>query len=188
MAGIKIKIQKRVLIIFFVIIAVSFSVVIFYMSYKPYEPITAVNYYGKIINFRVDLRKADGIPVYPSDSALYLELMHPLVQNITIAVKPVNGTENAYYGIEAFEITKLLYGYARIGTKPGFNAINVSSYEHLPGKIQNPIIALVHPVYSDETAIRIENHVIFIKAKNYEEFDLATVKFLIVALGIELEG
>ena len=65
--------------------------------------------------------------------------------------------------------------------------MEVESYEHLPGKIQNPIIAIVPPPYSDETAIRNEGHVTFLKAKTYEDLDLVTNKLLMIALHIDLD-
>jgi hypothetical protein len=68
---------------------------------------------------------------------------------------------------------------------PSFNAMPVEEYANLPGKIQNPIIALVHPKYANETAVRNEGHVTYISGTNYKDFDLATIRFLMVVLGID---
>ena len=45
----------------------------------------------------------------------------------------------------------------------------------------------MHPVYANETAVRNEGHVTYISGKTFEELDLATVKFLMVVLGIDME-
>jgi len=135
------------------------------------------------------LREAEKIEVYPSEQALYLELMSSLVENITIAFKPVAEEENPYYMLQILEIIpKLSFAYSKRNLNPYFDRdpLIVESYENLPGKIQNPIIALVHPIYSNETAIRVDGHVVFLKAKNYKDFDLVTVKLLMVALRIEI--
>jgi hypothetical protein len=162
--------------------------IFFYIFYVP-KPITTWNFYGVILNFRVDLREASKIPVYPSEDVVNTQLMNPLVKNITIVYKPSSPKDNSYYAAEAFEIaTKLYYGYRALEYEmPKFITMNVSSYENLPGKIQNPIIALVAPSYSNETAVVVDpGHIVFIKAKNLQEFDLATVKFLMSALRIKV--
>ena len=178
------------------LIIAAAAIVNYYLAPKP---ITSWDYRGNTVNFRVDLREADKVPVYPHETGVYLDIMHPLVQNITIAFKDAGSSENPYYVVEEFEIInkmRIAYGYI-LGTKtesgyiasqdiPTFNAIEVSSYENLPGKIQNPIIALVHPVYANETSVRNEGHVTVISGKTPHEFDLAVAKFLMVILDIEL--
>jgi hypothetical protein len=182
--GFKLKFTKN-RIIFILALSVIVFIALYYYFFVP-KPITSVQYGNYILNFRSDLREASKVPVYPSEDALYLEMMHGLVQNVTIAFKPTNDGD-AIYSVEAFEITyKLRLGYMIRNFNPGFNSMNVSSYENLPGKIQNPIIALVHPVYSNETSIRVEGHVVTIKGKTLEDFDLAVDKFLMVTLGIEV--
>jgi hypothetical protein len=158
------------------------------------KPLTSCTYRGETFFFRADLREADKVPVYPGESELYRDTMHPLVDNVTIAYKDVG--EAGYYAIEAFEIThKMKIAYLHLlGSEsgasretPGFNVEVVDQYAYLPGKIQNPIIALVHPIYANETAVRNEGHVTYISGKTFEELDLATVKFLMVVLGLDLE-
>jgi len=203
MAKTTIKISKKMLRnvkIFLVVVVAIISITIAYkVSIDFYnsniKEIKMWNYRGNDIGFRADLRKADKVPVYPGETEVYLDTMHPLVKNITIAYKDVEDSERGYYAVEAYEITykmKIAYSYL-VGTDsegvskiPTFNVEVVDQYAHLPGKIQNPIIALVHPVYANETSVRNEGHVTYISGETFEEFDLATVKFLMTIMGIEL--
>jgi hypothetical protein len=140
------------------------------------------------LSFRADLKEASKIPVYPSEEILYRALINPLVENVTIVFVPVEG-ENGIYVVNAWEIVmKLSLAYEQIGIKPGFNGINLTSYENieLHGKIQNPYIVLVHPRYANETSLKLKDHTIFISGKSEKEFDLATVKLLMIALKIKV--
>ena len=194
MAKLKIKLSKNIIILIAVVLAIAGS--LFYYTFFVPKPIKSWNYRGTVLHFRADLRKADKVPVYPGETQVYLDTMHPLVKNVTIALKGAGKDEYGYYAIEAFEITykmKIAYmslvGSAEGGASeaPTFNVEEVEQYANLPGKIQNPIIALVHPIYANETAVRNEGHVTYISGKTYDDWDLATTKFLMVVLGIELE-
>jgi len=196
MAKTTLKISKKRLrnIKIFLIALVAVIICINYYNTN-IRPITIWNYRGNDIGFRADLRKANKVPVYPGETQVYLDTMHPLVKNITIAYKDVEDSERGYYGVEAYEITyKMMIAYSYlVGTDsagqseiPTFNVETVEQYAHLPGKIQNPIIALVHPVYANETSVRNEGHVTYISGETYEDFDLATVKFLMTIMGIDI--
>jgi len=183
--GIRIRIP-RTQIIFLVVVCGLILLGIVYFFYP--KPITSWNYYGHVIGFRADMREAEKIPVYPSEEAVYKELMNSTVENITIAFKPADEKENPYYILEEVEIVQKLYlGYKILGYEPSFNGLPIESYENLSGTRSNPIIALVHPVYSNETLIELKDHVIFVKAKDHKDFDLATIKLIMVALEIETE-
>ena len=174
--------------IIFLLGLVAIIISIFLYDFYTPKPITEINYGDIVLKFRADLKEAKNVLVYPSEQALYDELMNPLVENITIAAKEA-GEENPIYSVQAFEVvTKLKFAYLKLDLNPNFNIepLIIESYENITGEPQKPIIALVHPVYSEETAIRVEDHVIFIKAKDLKDFDLAVVKLLMVALGIEL--
>jgi hypothetical protein len=191
----KVKITRGkaiALVLFTLIILLAIAV----YPYLPL-PVYSANYYGTIMNFRVNLKDAENVPVYPNEQVAGEEIMNQLVENITIAFKPGTGEENAHYALETSEIVyKLAIAFQkRFGYMPKVNVINVTSYDNLPGKIQNPIIALIHPVYSNETSVRLDGHVFFIAGKNststkeqLKNFDLATVKFLMTALGLKLNN
>jgi len=189
----KIKITRR-RIIFLVLLILSILLIATIFPNIPW-PVYSVNYYGATMGFRANLRDAKNVPVYPNEEIVYREIMNPLVENITIAFKPGTEQENAYDAVETFEIVnKLAIAFSKtLGYIPSFNVINVTSYDGLQGKIRNPIITLVNPNYSNETSVRLDDHVIFITGKNstdskeqLKNFDLAVIKFLMVALEIRI--
>lgn len=180
----KITKEKIVILLIFIVIA---SAIMVYQLLLP-KPITTWDYYGTTLVFRVDLREANKVSVYPHETGVYLDTIHPLVENITIAFKPAGEKENPYYQLAIIELVmKLKQIYDKNEIPVEFNAVPVESYENLPGKIQNPIIALVHPIYANETSVHNERHVTTISGETYHEFDLAVAKFLMVVLDIELE-
>jgi hypothetical protein len=183
---VRIKFTLKQLKILSIILFLFFLIVLIYHFWP--KPIYVVNYKGVNLGFRADLREAQKIPVYPDENILKRAIIHPLVQNVTIAFVPVEG-ENGIYVVESWEIVnKLHLAYQQINSKPGFNGMEIESYENieLKGKIQNPIIVLVHPRYANETSVRLKYHTVFISGKSNYELDLATIKFLMVALGIKV--
>lgn len=193
-SGVEVKLTRNQIIAFAIIAFIVVSVFLLYLYTKPPEPVYTVTIDDKVIGFRADLREASKVPVYPNEIALFREIAHQLVTNITIAFKPATG-DQGIYSVEAFEITyKLLrYVYPAMGTQPTVNVMEVESFDNLPGKIQNPIIVLVHPRYANETSVRVKDHVVFISGKfskdptnPYKNLDLATAKFLMVILGIKV--
>jgi len=194
MTKVKIKLSKNIVRLAAVLVIIV-GLLFYYIFFFP-KPIKTWDYRGMTLTFRTDLRKADKVPVYPGETEVYLDTMHPLAKNVTIAFKDAGEGEYGYYATEAFEITykmKLAYIHL-VGSEegstskvPNFDVEAVKEYANLPGKIQNPIIALVHPIYANETAVRNEGHVTYISGKSYEDLDLATTKFLMIVLGIELE-
>lgn len=186
----RIELNKNQIVL---IAVVSVLIILAYIAYNflP-KPVYKVDYNGNLLTFRADLREANKVPVYPNRVALYYELRGGLAQNVTIVFLPVEG-ENGIYSAEGFEITfKLGVLFKLLGKNVTFDSRNVSSYQYLPGKIQNPIIAIVPPRFSNETAVRLDGHVITISGlpnndvnNPYKNLDLATIKFLMVMLGID---
>lgn len=202
MSKVKIKIERKVLSSVVLVAVLSLAIVglvMLYMSIapKPEKPITSIIYNGQLISFRADLREADKVPVYPGETQVYLDTIHPLVDDVTIAFKDAGEEDNPLYIVEEIEIiTKMTAAYRRMLASynvtseedmPEFDAVPIEQYAWLPGKIQNPIIAIVHPKYANETAVRNEGHVTYISGTTKEDLDLATVKFLMIVLDIELE-
>lgn len=188
----KVKITRRRAILLASLILMLVLIIAVY-PYLPL-PVYSLNYQGIVLTFRTNLRDAKDVPVYPSEAAVQSEIMNQFIENVTIAFRPGTGEENAHYAVETYEIvSKLAIAFSKnYGYMPKFNVVNVTSYGNLSGEDQNPIIALVHPVYSNETSVRLDGHVIYVQGKNstssrdqLRNFDLATVKFLMVALQIE---
>jgi hypothetical protein len=176
--------EKKVL--FSLVLVISILLVTYYLVNIP-KPIYSWNYHGNMIGFRADLKEAKKVPVYPFEAALYNEINSQLIQNITFLFKPADESENPYYILQEIEIVqKLTLLFKRIQISPGFDANKTESYENIFGKIQNPIIVLVHPRYANETSVTVTpNHVIYIQGKSNKEFDMATTKFLMTAMGID---
>lgn len=189
---IKLKFSRNMKMVLLILAAIVLAGVL-YQVYAP-KPITSWVYRNQTLSFRADLRLADKVPVYPNEDAVYRDLVHGLVENVTIAYKYINETAsdgtnpNSYYVLQTVQIVQNIVPAYREGWNfiPQFNSMQVESYENLPGKIQNPIIAIVPPPFSDETAIRNEGHVTLLKAKSYEDLDLVTTKLLMIALKIDL--
>ncbi len=176
-------------IIEFVLLVMIVSSLIFVLrkvQLSKSKPLKKIIYNEEVVEFRNDLRKAKEIPVYPNDEAIREILFSNSTKEITIAFKPAEN--NSIYAIEAFEITyKLLrYVYPSYGFLPKFRGINVSSYDGLEGSKANPLIILIHPIYSNETSVRVEDYKIFISGVTEEEFDLATIRFLMAAMDIKI--
>lgn len=180
-------------LIFISAISILIIVVALAYVYIP-RPIYTYDYNGIPLSFRADLREAAKVPIYPSEGFIYYELRGGLAKNITLVFIPVEG-ENAIYSASGFEISyKLGLLFKLLGRNITIDTKNVTSYENLPGKIQHPIIALVHPKFSNETSVRLDRgHVIYISGlpgsdpiNPYRNFDLAAVKFLMVILGINI--
>jgi hypothetical protein len=188
----KVKVTRQRAILFASILIVIILIALLVSQIK--LPIYSLNYYGAKLSFRINLRDVKDVTVYPSEKAVRDEIMNQFVENITIVYKP-NESINSHYAVEVFEIVnKLAIAYRlRFGYIPNFNVINVTSYENLMAVPSNPKIVLVHPIYSNETSVRLEDNVIYIQGKNavsekeqLRNFDLAVVKFLIVALEIKI--
>ena len=187
----RIELTKNQLIFIFSISVLSIVIALAYI-YIP-RPVYSYDYFDIPLNFRADLREAQKVQVSPDDARLYYELRGGLAKNITIAFLPLEG-DNGIYSANAFEISyKLSLLFNLLGRNVTIDAKEIASYQHLPGKIQHPLIALVHPKFANETAVRLDAHVIFISglptndaASPYRNLDLAAVKFLMVILGIDI--
>ncbi|MBI4010158.1 MAG: hypothetical protein HY361_03145 [Candidatus Aenigmarchaeota archaeon] len=187
----RIELTKNQLIFVF---AVAVLIIIAYFAdiYIP-KPIYSYDYHGIPLNFRADLREAAKVPIYPNDVIPYYELRGGLAKNITIVFQPVDG-DNGIYSANGFEVSyKLGLLFNLLGRNVTIDAREIASYQHLPGKIQHPIIALVHPKFANETSVRLDGHVIFISglpsndvSNPYRNFDLATVRFLMDILDINV--
>ena len=185
----KISISRKHVIVILLIFLAAGSIYIIH-RFAP-KHTTVYNFFGITIPFRVDLYKANNVSVYPNNETIYDMLWNYQIQNITIVY--VNSSENNIVAVEAFEITnKMKIAYQHIAhlnnvyIDIGFNGKAVDSYENLSSTPSNPLIALVPPLLSNDTLVMEKDNVIYIKGKTMEDFDLATVKFLMVALAINL--
>lgn len=189
----KISISKVQILAVLAVLVVAGSIYIIYYRISP-KPNNVYNFFGIDIPFRTNLKDANNITIYPDNETIYDMFWNPELENITIAwVNSSDNVTNGMIAVEAFEIVyKLQLAYQHIGylnnvvINVGFGHKVVDSYENLSATKENPIIALIPPKFANETAVKARNNVIYISGKTFDDFDLATVKFLMVALAINI--
>jgi len=138
------------------------------------------------MEFREDLRLAKNIQVYPNESYLKQVFWRRDIERISLAI--LNSTNQTnLIGVEAYGITfKLTAFYSLNKLSPEVKGKEVSSIYELKGNSTNPVIIIIPPSLANETLVRAENYTVYISGKSLKELDLATVKFLMVILGIEV--
>ncbi|MEM7821632.1 MAG: hypothetical protein QXX38_02370 [Candidatus Aenigmatarchaeota archaeon] len=179
--GIKIKITKN-RVLFLLALILIFFILYFYLIHS--RPIYEVYFDGTLLVFRENLKEASKIKTHPSENLIYSTIWNSEVKNITIAF--INTSDISYVGIQAFEIAfKLRIFMLKNNLSIGINSKEIEDFNIITTK-ENPYIILVPPSISKDTAVMAEKNLIFIKAKNYKDFDLATIKFLMIALNIKI--
>jgi len=177
----RISISRKQILIFFIILLAAGAV--FLLDY--FLPKYTYNFHGIQMKFSTDLKKANSIAIYPNNDTVYDILWNLELRNLTIAY--VNSSDNGKVAVEAFDITyKLKWAYLMFGLDIGISGEEIDSYENLSATRDNPVISLIPPVFSNETLVEAEDNIIYIKARSYEDFDLATTKFLMAALSINI--
>ena len=183
MEKVKVRISLNLILI---LICLAAILGLIYFSYSQLKPVYSWKVGNFIFTFRANLKEAQKVPVYPSSEEIRSVFFNPNVKNVSIVFKDA-GNENSYYEVEGFEIAfKLTLFYKINGLDVKINSFEIDSYEEIEGSEENPIIALVHPKFSNETCIILKNNVVYIKAKDLKDFDLATSKFLISVMEIKI--
>ena len=144
-----------------------------------------ITYKEREFFFRDNINDAKRIPVYPDEKTVYDMFWNTNNTNITILFKPLP-KGNQYYSVENFELTyKLLIIYRMNGYEKAFSAEEINSYDNIQTSNNVLKIALVAPTFTNQTYIEGKNNVIYINAKDYRDFDLATIKTILVAMDIK---
>lgn len=170
---------KKIAVVFLFFLIVFFVGIYIYVTL----PVLSVKYGNLTLEFRVNLKEAAKIKVYPNASTTYQILWNPKVRNVTIDF--MNTSDLGLTAVEAFEITyKLTIGYKTNNYVVGISAKNVESFENLSATEENPIIVLVPPSISNETSVKIEGNIIYINGIDAKGFDLATAKLIMIGLEI----
>jgi len=138
------------------------------------------------MEFREDLRLAKNIQVYPNESYLKQVFWRRDIERISLAI--LNSTNQTnLIGVEAYEITFKLTAFYSLNKVPiEIKGKEVSNIYELKGNSTNPVIIIIPPSLANETLVRAENYTVYISGKSLKDLDLATVKFLMVILGIEV--
>jgi len=189
---------KRTILILIII----FLIFLIYNLYNYFKPVKTIYHKGIKYEFRRDVKESDKIPVYPDESWLHDLFWDIKIENISILFKPMDPTTNGYYSVEAFELTyKLsmmyktipyLIGRAGTQTQPvflskNFNAQPIENYENITRENDVLKIILVPPGMANDTYVRAGGNKIFIYGKNFRDFDLATIKTILVAMDYKPE-
>lgn len=183
MSKLILKVEKKRLKFFLSVIAFLILIVLI-STYLFKEPIEK-NYiiaFGKRIYFREDVRKAESIEVFPDKISIQKAFLNPEVKRILIVFKDAGKKNNAYYTLQAIEITtKLFFLYDSLfGKVPNIKGMEIENYDNLKGNKTDLIIGLVHAIYSNQTKIVLRDNVVYLYAKNLKDMDLVHIKFLLI--------
>jgi hypothetical protein len=147
--------------------------------YQAYRPTTEWTYKGELLRFRADLREASKVPAYPSEEDIRNALWDPALENLTIVFMDTPDIELT--AVQAFEIAyKLTLAYLKSGRDVRILPKQVDSFELRNGTF----VALLPPSIANRTAVSLRDKMITIEGITARDFDLATVKLLIIALDI----
>jgi len=198
----KFKISPRKIAAIFVILAIPFAI---YLTVRFVLPINSWPYEGRSVAFRINLRAAQNVPIIttgPSgnpDLSIRNSLVRDDVMNITFLFKPTDDKNNTLYLLEESELIRALtfaYLYSpslQAHQLPSFKAQIIDSYSNITANQLNPKIVLVHPNYSNQTLVRQDGYIVYVEAKNTNnfdtdkiQFDLATVRLMMAILSIKI--
>jgi hypothetical protein len=201
--------RQQMLIFLAVVGAIVAGVMVYEYYLKNMAPVYMADFEGQPTAFRADLREAVKVKVMPDEDTLYRQIVKPNkvvnngsisfrqpLRNVTIVFKSTIGNKTGpntmgWYTVEASEIIKKLTTLYQVkyGISINFAVKEVQSYEGLRGGNLAPIIALVHPDIADGTYVDVDkdaNVITISGGDSLRDFDDATVKFLMVAMGIDV--
>jgi hypothetical protein len=183
--GVKVSLTRSQAIILITVLVATLAIIYVYIITKPPQPITTVEYYGNMLTFRENLIEANNITVSPSDKAISDAMTNSRIENITIVFK--NTTDLSYTAVQAFEITyKLRIQHLVNNRDIAISAKEVDSLDNITGTAENPMIVLIPPSIANDTYVALTDNTVRISGKTYKDYNLATIKFLIVTLGIKI--
>lgn len=180
----KIKMKLRQLFILTIFVILIFTC---YKLYLFLRPVKVVYYKNTLYEFRDNIKAADKVSVYPDEDTIHNLFWDTKIKNTSIVFKPMDPRTNGYYSVEAFELTyKLSSIYNLENFKRNFNAQQIESYEDITSEETVLKIILVPPSLSEKTYVKAEDNKIYIYGEDFRGLDLATIKTILVAMGIEI--
>jgi len=181
--SIVLKLNKKTAIISVSVLVASIAL---YLVVKVYlTPINFVNYNGLPLEFSVNLREANNILVEPDENAVKNLINNRDVEKITFIIK--NTPDSFLTKLEAVEITlKLSYALRIFDSSFFTNVIEVESFDNLNSTSETPYIILMPPSIADGTYVKVVDNSVFISGEDKNGFNLATAKFIISSLGINV--
>jgi len=195
----KFKIHFKKIILILIVFILIFLI---YSLYNYFKPVNIIYHQGQKYEFRDDVKEAYKITVYPNETWLHDLFWDVRIENITILFKPMDSKTNGYYRVEVFELVHKLtnmyktipyfFGRTSSGVQPvfltkNFNAQEIENYENINREDNVLKIVLVPPGLTNDTYVWTGGNKIFIRGKNFKDFDLATIKTILAAMGYKPE-
>ena len=86
---------------------------------------------------------------------------------------------------EAFEVRfKLDLAYKKHNWENEFFTLESESFDNLSSANDTMIVAIYRPSQSDRTGVELNGNIVSIKGTTQQDLDLATMKFLMIAMNI----
>jgi hypothetical protein len=198
---VKLKFSRKQIAAIIIIVAILPTI---YLVRRYVWPIYTWQYAGRTVGFRANLRVAQNVPLiteFPkldSDYVIWDYLVRNDVTNITFVFKPTDEKGNTLYILEETEIIKSLTFAYLFSTQeqklPGFDAQAVDNYDNITATQSHPKIVLIHPDFGNQTSVRQSGFVVYVEAKNKNnfdsnkaEFDFAAVRLMLAILEIKIQ-
>lgn len=191
---IRIGFKINVYLLLFIIITGSIVFLYWYHLNKYRNEQLLANYYnykGYWIEFRKPLKNSFFVKVFPNETVLNfstLSLAMGMYKNLTLII--YENDDNSYNAIAAGEIVSKVYNVLNYELEKNYRermGINLLKIKKDGSELQlnksNYYIFLKSPLISNDTYIKVNSlNFVEISAKNMDEFDYATIKFIVMFL------
>lgn len=184
----KVTIDPRNFLYAFIGISLALVLIAYYVYLRP---IKTIHYRGRPFVFREDVKDAKDVEVHPNETVIHDLFWDPEITDVIIYFKPLEGTNDGhgYYATESFELTyKLSLLYSLENLYRDFNATTINSYDDIPFSPTTLSIALVHPDLTEKTSVEADGNKLFIHGDDQRNFDLATMRAILIAMGEFSQG
>lgn len=179
----KIKLDENLMIIGTVLFITVFVLILYFET----RPKTTINYYGHVLEFRRDIKMAKDIPFYDNCSVNNV-IFSPATRKVNI-VFYANDSYKNYVALEAIELTyKLDTAFIVHNQEPKIkkdSVFNITSLSELNSSPYVFNILIISPALSNQTKVTCNDNLAVIQGKDLTGLDLATIKFILAALGIK---
>jgi len=191
---IRIGFKINIYLLLFIIITGSIVFLYWYHLNKYRNEQLLANYYnykGYWIEFRKPLKNSFFVKVFPNETVLNfstLSLAMGMYKNLTLII--YENDDNSYNAIAAGEIVSKVYNVLNYELEKNYRermGINLLKIKKDGSELQlnksNYYIFLKSPLISNDTYIKVNSlNFVEISAKNIDEFDYATIKFIVMFL------
>ena len=176
----KLKINTKKL---WYIVFTIFLIIVLYNIFSYVKPVKSIVYKGNVFTFRDNIKETKKIPIIDSNESYIHDLFwDPSIDTVKTLFQP-NTTQLGYYSLEVAELSyKLSFMYLFENDKKEFIAEPIESYDNITTSANELKLVLIHPNLTNETYIKAEKNIIYIAGKDLKDFDLATIKVILIAM------